>query len=194
MGDMVDEEAPDQLVAQLVRAIDMRDTYTGQHSSAVGELARRVGRRLGMRDGELWLLVQAARLHDVGKLGVPDSVLNKPGPLDDEEWETVREHAELGADILARVRGLEPVARFVRSHHERWDGRGYPDGLTAGEIPLASRIVAACDAFHAMTTDRPYRAALSLDQALDELEACSGTQFDPGVVAAIRGEVLAAAL
>jgi putative nucleotidyltransferase with HDIG domain len=187
-------EAPSQVVTQLVRAIDMRDAYTGRHSEAVGELARRVGMRLGLDRDDLWLLEQAARLHDIGKVGVPDAILNKPGPLEQSEWEVVRRHAEFGAEIVARVRGFEPVARFVRAHHERWDGAGYPDGLSAGEIPLASRIIAACDAFHAMTTDRPYRAALSPVEALDELDLCAGTQFDPGVVSAIRSEMVTVAL
>jgi two-component system cell cycle response regulator len=181
-------------VAQLLRALHQRDPYTGRHSTAVGDLARRIGTRLGMRGGELWMLEQAARLHDVGKIGVPRAILNKPGPLDSDEWEAVRRHAELGADLVARVRGLEPVARFVRSHHERWDGGGYPDGLSADDIPLASRIVAACDAFHAMTSDRPYRAPLEPEEALAELEACAGAQFDPSVVAAIRSETVAAAV
>jgi putative nucleotidyltransferase with HDIG domain len=182
------------MVTQLVRAIDMRDAYTGSHSEAVGELARLVGARLGMTRKDLWLLAQAARLHDIGKVSVPDAILNKPGPLDGDEWAVVRRHAEFGAEIVARVRGLEPVSPFVRAHHERWDGSGYPDGLAGADIPLASRIISACDAFHAMTTDRPYRAALRLDRALDELEACAETQFDPGVVAAIRGEMVATAL
>jgi putative nucleotidyltransferase with HDIG domain len=187
-------EAPSEMVAELVRAIDMRDAYTGSHSEAVGELARRVGTRLGMSRDDLWLLEQAARLHDIGKVGVPDAILNKPGPLEDSEWDTIRHHAEFGADIVARVRGLEPVARFVRAHHERWDGGGYPDGLEGGAIPLASRIIAACDAFHAMTTDRPYRAAMGVVEALAEMDACAGTQFDPGVVRVIRSEMVPAAL
>jgi putative nucleotidyltransferase with HDIG domain len=190
----MEDAAPSQMVTQLVRAIDMRDAYTGSHSEAVGELARLVGARLGMTRKDLWLLAQAARLHDIGKVSVPDAILNKPGPLDVDEWAVVRRHAEFGAEIVARVRGLEPVSPFVRAHHERWDGSGYPDGLAGADIPLASRIISACDAFHAMTTDRPYRAALRLDRALDELEACAGTQFDPGVVAAIRDEMVATAL
>jgi two-component system cell cycle response regulator len=190
----IGDDAPSQVVAQLVHAIDMRDAYTGRHSAEVGELARRVGIRLGMERDDLWLLEQAARLHDIGKVGVPDAILNKPGPLERSEWDVVRRHAEFGAEIVERVRGLEPVARFVRAHHERWDGGGYPDGLAAGEIPLASRIIAACDAFHAMTTDRPYRAALGMAEALAEMDACAGTQFDPGVVSAIRSEMVPAAL
>jgi HD-GYP domain-containing protein (c-di-GMP phosphodiesterase class II) len=181
-------------VAALVRAIDERDACTGRHSELVGVLACRVGRRLGMARGELWLLGLAGRLHDVGKIGVADEVLNKPGPLDDGEWALMRRHAAVGADIVAKVRGLEPVARFVRWHHERWDGCGYPDGLAGPEIPLGSRVIGACDAFHAMTADRPYRAALDVDVALAELTAGAGSQFDPRVVAAIAREVVPAPL
>ena len=188
------EEMADPGVAALVKAIDERDAYTGEHSEAVGDLARRVARRLGMAARELWQLAIAARLHDVGKIGVPDEILNKPGPLDDHEWQLMRRHAELGADIVAKVPGLEPVARFVRYHHERWDGRGYPDGLAGPAIPLGSRVIGACDAFHAMTTDRPYRERLSVDEALAELTAASGKQFDPGVVVAIRHEVVPSSL
>ena len=182
------EAIVDAGVAALVRAVDMRDAYTGQHSESVGELALRVGEALGMTGGELWLLELAAKLHDVGKIGVPDAILNKTGPLDLHEWALMRRHAELGASMIERVPGLERVAPLVRSHHERWDGAGYPDGLEAERIPLASRVVAVCDAFQAMTADRPYRAALSVDAALEELVAGAGRQFDPSVVAAVCGE------
>jgi hypothetical protein len=182
------EAIVDAGVAALVRAVDMRDAYTGQHSGSVGDLAVRVGEALGMVGGELWLLELAARLHDVGKIGVPDAVLNKAGPLDLHEWALMRRHAEMGAGMIERVPGLEQVAPLVRSHHERWDGGGYPDGLSAEQIPLASRVVSACDAFHAMTADRPYRAALSVDDAIQELVAGSGSQFDPAVVTAVCGE------
>src|SRR5215213_10201250 len=156
------EQMVDVGVAALVRAVDMRDSSTGRHSESVGELARKVGERLGMSGSELWLLELGARLHDVGKIGVPDAILNKPGPLDAAEWDAMRRHAELGAQMIAKVPGLEPVAPLVRSHHERWDGHGYPDGLGQDEIPLASRVIAACDAFHAMTAARPYRPALDV--------------------------------
>lgn len=182
------EAIVDAGVAALVRAVDMRDDYTGRHSENVGELARQVGEALGMSGAELWLLELTAKLHDVGKIGVPDAILNKTGPLDNHEWALMRRHAEMGAGMIERVPGLERVAPLVRSHHERWDGCGYPDGLSAEQIPLASRVVAACDAFQAMTADRPYRAALSVDQALAELTAGAGTQFDPAVVAVVRTE------
>ena len=184
------EAIVDAGVAALVRAVDMRDDYTGRHSEIVGEMARSVGESLGMGEADLWLLELAAKLHDVGKIGVPDAILNKTGPLDAAEWALMRRHAELGAGMIERVPGLERVAPLVRSHHERWDGAGYPDGLAAEQIPLASRVVAACDAFQAMTADRPYRDALSVDEAVAELTAGAGTQFDPSVVAAVCAETL----
>jgi HD-GYP domain-containing protein (c-di-GMP phosphodiesterase class II) len=181
-------EAVERIADALVRAVDLRDAYTGGHSESVAGLARRVGRRLGMPGMQLRLLGLAARLHDLGKLAVPDAILQKPGPLNELEWERMRGHSVAGAEMLASVPGLEPVAPIVRWHHERWDGRGYPDGLAAEEIPLESRVICVCDAFHAMSAARPYRAALDLDVALAELLAEAGAQFDPDVVAAVRME------
>jgi hypothetical protein len=172
----------------LARAVDMRDDYTGRHSSQVSELARRVGARLGMSGDEVELLECAARLHDIGKLGVPDAILQKPGPLDEYEWAVMRRHPDWGAEMVGRVPGLEPAAALVRAHHERWDGCGYPDGLAGEGIPLASRVIGACDAFEAMVSDRPYRHRMSVDQALAELAAGAGTQFDPEVVEAVGRE------
>jgi putative nucleotidyltransferase with HDIG domain len=182
-------EAVERIADALVRAVDMRDDYTAWHSDSVAALATRVGERLGLRGTDLRLLSLAARLHDVGKLAVPDSILHKPGPLDEAEWERMRRHPALGAEMLAEVRGLEQVAPIVRWHHERWDGRGYPDGLEREEIPLACRVVAICDAVQAMSADRPYRAALDAQEARSELAAASGSQFDPEVVTAVRAEV-----
>jgi HD-GYP domain-containing protein (c-di-GMP phosphodiesterase class II) len=180
-----------QAVGVLARAIDLRDLYTGQHSEDVEELAHRVGVRLGMASQDLGDLELAARLHDVGKLSVPDAILCKAGPLEHHEWRLMRSHAQTGAAMIARVRGLERVARIVRSHHERWDGRGYPDGLVGRSIPLASRVVAVCDAYRAMTVRRPYREALEPGAALIELRRQSGRQFDPAVVAALMAEFVA---
>jgi HD-GYP domain-containing protein (c-di-GMP phosphodiesterase class II) len=125
----------------------------------------------------------------VGKIQVPDAVLNKPGPLEPHENEVIRCHATWGAETLARIPGLEAVATIVRFHHERWDGAGYPDGLSGARIPLASRIICACDAFAAMTADRPYREAMPACDALEEVVAGSGTQFDPAVVEALSHAV-----
>jgi HD-GYP domain-containing protein (c-di-GMP phosphodiesterase class II) len=139
-----------------------------------------------MAPEELDVLVRAAELHDIGKMAVPDAILAKPGPLNAEEWEFMRRHTIVGERILGAADALRPVASIVRSSHERWDGGGYPDGLAAEEIPLGSRIVFVCDAFDAMVTDRSYRRRSSVEQALAELRRCSGTQFDPAVVAAFE--------
>src|SRR3954471_5324299 len=169
-------------VSALATAMDLRDRTTAEHSEDVVLLARLVGEMLQLDRAALMELEFAARLHDVGKIRVPDRVLNKPGPLDTEEREVMRCHAAWGAETLSGVPGLEVVATVVRFHHERWDGRGYPDGLTGPRIPLASRIIAVCDAFGAMTCDRPYRGAMHSSEALDELRSGAGTQFDPAVV------------
>jgi hypothetical protein len=173
----------------LARAVDMRDDYTGRHSADVGTLARRVGERLGMAAADLALLEFAARLHDVGKLSVPDAILQKPGPLDDGEWQVMRRHPEWGAEMVARVPGLEELAALVGAHHEHFDGSGYPRGLAGERIPLASRVISACDAYEAMISRRPYRAPLSAGSALRELVASAGTHFDPAVVAAVEVEI-----
>ncbi len=172
-------------VQALAVAMDLRDHRTAKHSEDVVGLARKVGELLELEQASLIELEFAARLHDVGKIRVPDAVLNKPGPLDDEEFDTIRCHAAWGAETLSQIPGLEAVATVVRFHHERWDGQGYPDGLEGPRIPLASRIISVCDAYGAMTCDRPYRGALDPEEALDEIRAASGRQFDPAVVDAL---------
>ena len=134
-------------------------------------------------------MARAAELHDIGKMAVPDEILNKPGPLDEGELEFVRKHTIVGERILAAAPALEDVAKLVRSSHESYDGTGYPDGLAGEQIPLASRIIAVCDAFHAMTDDRPYQPAMSARDAMAELRRCKRTRFDPGVVEAICAEI-----
>ena len=155
---------------------------TASHSSAVAAWARVVGERLGLGPRDLLELGLGALLHDVGKVRVADRVLSKPGPLDSAEREQVSQHPVWGAELLERVPGLERVATIVRHHHERWDGTGYPEGLRGNRIPVASRIVAVCDAYEAMTSPRPYRAAWPPAAAAYELRAGAGTQFDPALV------------
>jgi HD-GYP domain-containing protein (c-di-GMP phosphodiesterase class II) len=145
-----------------------------------------IGRELGMDESELVALRAAAALHDIGKIAVPDAILSKPGPLTEEEWEFVRRHPVVGERILRAAPALTPVGPIVRSTHEHFDGGGYPDGLAGEAIPLASRIVAVCDAFDAMTSPRPYRSAMSAEGALEELRRGAGTQFDPMVAAAFE--------
>jgi HD-GYP domain-containing protein (c-di-GMP phosphodiesterase class II) len=172
-------------VDALAAAMDMRDRRTARHSDDVVQLAQAVGHALGLEGASLLELEFAARLHDVGKIQVPDAVLNKPGPLDPQENDVIRCHATWGAETLSRIPGLEAVATIVRFHHERWDGAGYPDGLSGARIPLASRIISVCDAYGAMTCDRPYRSAMHPDEALGEIRAGAGSQFDPAVVRAL---------
>ncbi len=172
--------------------MDLSDPATSEHARDVAELVPRVGRLVGIADEELEALELAARFHDIGKVAVPDELLMKPGPLDDDERRVMACHVEWGAELLRHLPGCEPIARFVRHHHERYDGCGYPDGLRGEEIPLASRVIAACDAYGAMMSDRPYRPALDPDQATLELVQGSGTQFDPRAVAAVLEAVDAA--
>jgi diguanylate cyclase (GGDEF)-like protein len=166
------------------------------HLRGTAELATAVGRELGMRQEALDEVARAAELHDVGKMAIPDAILEKTGPLDDAEWSFMRRHTVIGERILLAAPALRSAARLVRASHERWDGRGYPDGLAGEDIPLGARVVAACDAYHAMTTDRPHRPRRTSSAALAELNRCAGTQFDPEVVdafARVLGREAAAA-
>ena len=169
----------------LLAALAARDGYTGEHSEAVVDLSVGVARRLGLSEEEIADIEQVALLHDVGKIGVADSVLNKPGLLDEGGWEEMRRHPVIGERIVASTDGTAHLAPAIRAEHERWDGEGYPDGLRGEEIPLASRIVLACDAFHAMTSDRPYRKSMGTRAAMEELERNVGTQFCPHVIPAV---------
>jgi two-component system, cell cycle response regulator len=173
----------------LLQMVSERTPALRDHVDDVATLALGVGRRLGLRTHELHEVVRAAELHDIGKMAIPDAILEKPGPLDPSEWDFIRQHTVVGERMLHVAPALGGVAQLVRWSHERVDGAGYPDGLRGEEIPLGARIVAVCDAFHAMTSDRPYRGAKALEEALAELERCAGTQFDPDVVAAFRAEV-----
>lgn len=172
-------------ITALLMALEARDNFTAEHASAVLRLVTSVCEDLGLDEKQTQHIADVALLHDVGKIGVPDEILEKPAALNSEEWELVRRHPEIGQRILAEVPGFENVASAVRHEHERWDGSGYPDGLAGEQIPLASRIVLACDAYHVMLTERPWSDARSELAARQELRACSGTQFDPRVVAAI---------
>ncbi len=169
----------------LAAALDAKDRYTEAHGRETAALCLAVGRRLGCSDEELRYLEYGAILHDIGKIGIPGGILNKPGPLTEEEFAMMREHPVIGERILASVPFLEPLLPLVRGEHERYDGTGYPDRLREEEIPLGARIIFACDAFDAMSRDRPYRRALPPDQVLAELRENAGTQFDPKVVSAL---------
>jgi putative nucleotidyltransferase with HDIG domain len=166
--------------------VEADDGYTGEHSRGVVALALDVAEELGLSADQRRNVEFGALLHDVGKVCIPKDIINKPGRLDDTEWAIVRTHTVQGQQLLDRVGGsMSDVGRIVRSHHERWDGRGYPDGLMDAEIPLEARIIAACDTYNAMTTTRTYREALPPARAVEELRRCAGTQFDPDVVEAL---------
>jgi hypothetical protein len=174
-------------VEALTEAIDMRDHYTWHHSKNVMELAGKLGERLGLGEAALAELAFAARLHDVGKIGVPDAILLKAGSLNDDEWDVMKQYPLRGAEILERVPGLGNVAQIVLCEHEHWDGSGYPQGRAGEDIPLTSRIILACDAFDAMTSDRPWRGALKPWAAVREMRAGAGREFDPQVVVQLIG-------
>ncbi len=173
----------------LAAALAAKDAYTADHARSIADQAEAVGRRLGLGEQELRDLRLAAVFHDIGKIAVPESILNKPGPLTPEERAVMERHTVAGEQILAPVEFLAGVCKLVRHEHERWDGAGYPDRLAGEEIPLGSRIILACDALHAMTSDRPYRRALPADVAHAELRRHAGTQFDPRVVQALLAEI-----
>jgi hypothetical protein len=174
----------------LSEVLSSTDEYTGTHSRSVVVLAHQVGEAMGLDESTLRDIEFGALLHDVGKISVPNEILNKPGRLTDEEMAVMRLHTLDGEAMLNRIGGtLEQAGVVVRSHHERYDGRGYPDGLRGEEIPVAARVITACDAFNAMTTDRPYRKALPLAEAIGELRNEAGKQFDPAVVEALVGIV-----
>src|SRR3954452_6690406 len=166
----------------LATALEAKDSYTAHHAHSIVQWAEAVGVRLGMDDGQLRDLRYGAVFHDIGKIAIPEAILNKRGPLDEAEREIMERHTIVGEQILAPVEFLTGVRPIVRHEHERWDGDGYPDGLRGEQIPLGARIVLVCDAYHAMTSDRPYRTAMSAEDALAELRAGAGTQFDPRVI------------
>jgi HD-GYP domain-containing protein (c-di-GMP phosphodiesterase class II) len=178
-----------QTVTALTAAIEANDRYTADHGDSIAKLALLVGRRLGLPAHDLRSLEYAALLHDVGKIGIPRHILNKPATLSAEEFAIVAEHPVIGERIVARIDYLCSLAPIIRAAHERWDGGGYPDGRAGDDIPVIARIVFVCDAYHAMTSDRPYRERLSEEAARAELRRNAGTQFDPAVVDAFLSVV-----
>ena len=183
-----DKAARYRAAASLAKAVDARDTYTGGHSERVTELAARVAVRLGLDAEQVELTRLAASLHDLGKLAIPEELLQKAGTLTDSQRLVLERHPQIGFRMLDSL-GVDLIAHLVLHHHERWDGAGYPDGLSGEQIPLGSRIIFVTDAYDAMTSDRLYRPRRSSRAALAELERCAGSQFDPGIVAAFREEI-----
>jgi putative nucleotidyltransferase with HDIG domain len=174
-----------ETLASLSNALEAKDAVTSQHTEEVVRLAVAVAAELDLDFDAVRHVELGAVLHDIGKVRVPESILNKPGPLTDEEWVVMKTHPEVGEHILRPIQSLNAILPIVRHHHERWDGSGYPDKLAGRAIPLGARIVAVCDAYRAMTEDRPYRKALSTLEARKELNEGSGSQFDPDCVEAM---------
>jgi len=171
-----------QKLFALALSVEEKDEATKGHCSRIEQLALQTGERLGLNGEQLIALSYAAYLHDVGKVRVPDEILTKPGPLTEEEWKEMRKHPIHGAEMLREKEFLRDAAEIVRTHHERYDGTGYPRGLKGEEIPIEARIISVVDAYDAMTSDRPYRPAMSREEAIEELKKNAGTQFDPRVV------------
>lgn len=178
-----------QLVDALAAALDAKSSYTLGHSERVADLALLLAQRIGLAEVEQQLVHIGAHLHDIGKIGVPDEVLNKPGRLTDEQFTMIKQHPVIGYHIVSKVKSFGSISGIVRHHHERFDGTGYPDGLAGPEIPLGARIVAVADAFDAMTAPRIYRTSFSPLDALNEVIRCSGSQFDPAVVDALAASM-----
>jgi HD-GYP domain-containing protein (c-di-GMP phosphodiesterase class II) len=178
---VADQEPDDVLRATFAE----QDAHTEEHVERVGELSARVAQALGLPEHETRRIGLAGRLHDIGKAAIPTAILGKPGPLDEREWRYMRQHTVIGEQMVLAAPALAETAPLIRSSHERVDGNGYPDRLRGDSIPLGSRIIAVCDAFDAMTTDRVYRPALGTRAALDELSRHAGSQFDPTVVTAL---------
>jgi diguanylate cyclase (GGDEF)-like protein/putative nucleotidyltransferase with HDIG domain len=183
-----DRAARFRAAASLAKAVDARDTYTGSHSTRVAELAAWIAARLGLDVEQVELARLAGSLHDLGKLAIPEEILRKPGPLTPPERLVLERHSQIGFRMLESL-GVDPVADWVLHHHERWDGMGYPDGLSGDEIPLGARIIFVADAYDAMTSDRAYRGRLRPQEAVAELERCAGSQFDPEIVTVFAREL-----
>ena len=170
---------------RISRILDERDHYTAVHSSDVAELAVSIGQEMGLPQGVIEKIDIAARVHDIGKIAIPDSILLKPGPLDEEEWKVMKKHPEISAELIEGLEIYRPVANAVRHEHEHWDGSGYPDGLKGEEIPFIARIITAADVYNALTTRRPYRDALSAEEASTKLREMKGSTLDPIIADAL---------
>ena len=172
----------DELFQSLAAVFDMRDPYVGGHAAQVAVYAVAIATEMGLPFEQVELIRQSAYLHDIGKLAIPEAILHKPGKLTDIEYEFIKKHSDIGANLLASSEGMKHLAPFVRHHHERWDGAGYPSGLAGEQIPLEARILNVCDSVESMAADRPYHRGMSVEEILAEVQRCSGTQFDPRVV------------
>jgi putative two-component system response regulator len=178
-------DSAEQVIFALAAAVEAKDPFTEAHTQRVAESARRIGARLGLASSDLDALYRGGIIHDIGKIGIPDAILLKPGPLDAEELTRMQLHVLIGENIVAPLRSGVDLLPIIRNHHERFDGTGYPDRLAGSNIPRLARIVAVCDAFDALITDRPYRRRMSVPDALSTLTSGSGRQWDPEVVDAL---------
>jgi putative two-component system response regulator len=182
-------DGAEHVIFSLATAVEAKDAFTERHTQRVGETARLIGQRFGLPDPVLDNLYRGGMVHDIGKIGVSDSILHKPGPLDPVEWPQMQAHVAIGESIVRPLRSTSELLPIIRHHHERFDGHGYPDGLRAREIPRAARIVSVCDAFDALVNDRPYRTRRSTEEAIAVLRAGAGTQWDPETVELLAGEL-----
>lgn len=178
------QQVNDELFLTLAKIFDARDPYVGSHAAQVATYAVAIAQELGLTSAQIEVVRQSGYLHDIGKIAIPEAILHKPDKLTKEEFECLKQHTDLGADFIATSHGLRHLAPFIRHHHERWDGGGYPNGLAGSTIPLEARILNVCDSVEAMASDRPYHRAMSMDQIITEVQRCAGTQFDPTVAAA----------
>lgn len=170
------------IIESLVTALEAKDYYTRGHSERVASMTYELSKSLGIKGIGLENIHIAAHLHDIGKIGVPDKILNKKGKLLTHEWEYIKTHPKIGFDILSKSNRLKHISKIVLYHHERWDGKGYPMGLSQMDIPLGSRIIAVCDSIDAMTSNRPYREAMSFEECINEILINKGLMFDPVIV------------
>ena len=173
------------IINSMVATLEAKDLYTYNHSTRVAEMAYTLGQLLGMNQDDLELIYISGDLHDIGKIGVPDIILNKPDKLESDEWKLMKNHSRIGYSILSKARAFEDISKVVLHHHERWDGKGYPDGLKAEEIPLASRILAICDSVDAMKSDRPYRKGINDETCRDEIKRNKGIMYDSRIAECI---------
>lgn len=169
------------IIESLAAALDLKDTYTSGHSTRVGNMSHDLGKYLGISDSDLQMIHIAAHLHDIGKIGIPDNVLNKSGHLDSSEWDLMKKHSEMGYNILKKAESLKEISYIVLHHHERWDGNGYPKRLAKNEIPTGSRIISICDSIDAMRSTRSYRNAVSDIECYNEIFKNKGIMYDPKI-------------
>ena len=181
---MFEQDKLHDVIECLTSAMEAKDPYTSGHSSRVADMTYDIAISMGITGKKLEIIHLAAHLHDIGKIGIPEAILNKEDKLLPAEWELIKKHPEIGYNILSKSKQMKEIAKIVLHHHERWDGKGYPQGLSKGEIPLGSRIIAVADSIDAMTSSRPYRMALSWEECQKEINENSGVQFDPAVVKA----------